>query len=68
MADYQEYKGWEIEKRGGFCTFSRYIASKNDDWFWMFKLKEVKNAIDNLESGDLIFQNIENIYRIPLYQ
>jgi hypothetical protein len=67
MADYQEYKGWKIEKHGGFCTMSRYCASKNNDWFWMFKLREVKNTIDSLEIKDLNFKDISNLYREPLY-
>jgi hypothetical protein len=67
MADYQQYKGWEIEKYGGHITISRYCASKNDNSFWMFKLREVKGTIDNLESKDLNFQDISELYRKPLY-
>lgn len=68
MADYQLYKGWNIEKQGGFCTISRYCASRDDDWFWMFKLREVKATIDSLESKNLNFQDISKLYRKPLYE
>ena len=67
MADYQSYKGCEIEKYGGFCTMLRYGASKNDNWFWRFKLREVKQVIDSLESKELDFQDISELYRKPLY-
>jgi len=67
MADQQYYKGWSVEKYGGFCTIKRYSASKNDDWFWMFKLREVKNVIDSLESNNLYFKDIDELYRKPLY-
>ena len=62
-----DYKGWEIEGIGGFCTVRRFTATKDDKTFWMFKLKEVKAQIVLLEYGIPFELSVRPLYRQPLY-
>jgi hypothetical protein len=67
MSQPRNYKGWIIEKHGGFITLSRFTAIKDDKEFWMFKLKEVKEQIDKIESGECKFEDMNSIYLKALY-
>lgn len=61
-----QYKGWEIEGVGGFCTIQHFWAKKDGLAFWRFKLKEAKMSIDYLEKG-MAFEVLEPLYRKSLY-
>lgn len=49
MSKVHRYKEWEIEGFGGFCTMRHFWATKNDQSFWDFKLKDAKHWIDLME-------------------
>lgn len=60
------YKGWLIETYGGHITIKRFVASRGTDFFWKFRLREVKADIDQQEkTGNL--DHIEELYRKSLY-
>ena len=59
------YKGWKIDKRGGFCTMSRFVAFKGNQMLWAFRLYEVKALIDCLDTQE--YEALPRLNREPLY-
>ena len=59
----KSYNGWSIEKVGGFCTMTRYIARKGKLWHWTFLLRECKACCDLRDNGT----EISDLYLRPLY-
>ena len=57
------YKGWLIEKTGGFYTMKRYVALKGDRWHWAFLLRECKQFCDTRDAGG----EIKDLYLKSLY-
>lgn len=62
-----QYKGWEIRGFGGYVTIRRFWATKEDTSFWMFRLRDVRETINQLESGSLNPGQIPECNRKPLY-
>ncbi len=63
----RQFRGWEIEGVGGFCTIRHFVCTKNNQWFWRFKLKEAKETINVLEDNRLALNELSPIYLKSLY-
>lgn len=65
-----KYGAWQIMKHGGVITMTRWHAGNYENekcWFWKFTRKEVIETINQIESGKMTFEEIESLYRNPLY-
>jgi hypothetical protein len=63
----RNYKGWQILTCGGHITMKRFEGFKDGRLLWRFKLRELKALIDQIESGDQVYDQLPELYRKPLY-
>ena len=63
----RQFRGWEIEGIGGFCTIRRFVCIKDNQWFWRFKLKEAKETINDLVENRITLHDLSPIYTKSLY-
>jgi hypothetical protein len=49
-----DYRGWEIEPRGGCSMIRHFTASKGDKWMWAFRLRDAVQQIDTVERGGTV--------------
>ena len=59
----RKYNNWIVETTGGFFTIKRFIAHKDGQSHWAFRLKDCKEFCDIIDNGG----EIKELYKKPLY-
>ena len=59
-----QYNGWVIYATGGYCTIKRFVARKNGQSLWRFKLKEIPATCDAFDDPN---GTVDSLYLHPLY-